>query len=162
MAGRPFFARLFDFARAMHHVVFDASRVGRAGEIAAWSNGVSALAVALGTIAHLWSRFGSNAAWLGLLAGALTLLVLRLALAHRYTLWLAALVGTLTIASLGAGVAWLFGHVVESPSAPSIAAVLGALLGALAPAWAYGELAKRRARSERDSFIDPISVPGSR
>jgi hypothetical protein len=162
VAGRSIFGRIRGLARAAHHVVFDASRVGRAGEIAAWSNGASGLAVALGMTALLWARFGSNATWLGLLAGAVTLLVLRLALAHRYTVWISALIGTLTIASLGGGVAWLFGHVVESPSAPSVSAVLGALLAALGPAWAYAQLAKRRARAERDSFIDPISVPSSR
>ena len=77
--------------------------------------------------------------------------VLRLALAHRYTVWSSALVGTLTIAALGAAVAWLFGHVVDAPSAPSLAAPLGAILAALAPAWAYGQLALRRANSVRDS-----------
>jgi hypothetical protein len=162
VAGHSLLDHVRRVVRAADHVVFDASRVGRAGEIAAWSNGASALAVALGTTALLWSRFATNAAWLGLVAGAVTLLVLRLALAHRYTVWISAAFGTLTIASLGAGVAWLFGHVVEATEAPSVAAVLGALLAALGPAWAYAQLAKRRANADRDSFIDPISVPSSR
>lgn len=162
MAGRPFLDRVRRVARAADHIVFDASRQGRAAEIAAWSNAASAFGVALGTTALLWTRFGGNAAWLGLVAGAVTLLVLRLALAHRYTLWFSAVVGTLTTASLGAAVAWLFGHVVEAPVAPSLAAVLGAVLAALAPAWAYSQLAQRRGSSDRDSLIDPISVPSSR
>ena len=52
--------------------------------------------LAVGTTALLWTRFASNAAWLGLLAGAVTLLLLRLALAHRYTVWISAAIGTLT------------------------------------------------------------------
>jgi hypothetical protein len=162
VAGRFLLERVHRVLRAADHVVFDASRVGRAGEIAGWSNAASAFAVALGTAASLWSRFATNAAWLGLVAGAATLLLLRLALAHRYTVWISAAIGTLTIASLGASAAWLLGHVVETPSAPSAAAVLGAVIASLAPAWAYAQLAKRRADRERDSLIDPVSVPGSR
>lgn len=162
MAGRSLLERARRLARAADHIVFDASREGRAAEIAAWSNAASAFAVALGTAALLWERFSSNAVWGALVAGVVTVLVLRLALTHRYTVWLAAAAGTLTIASLGAAVGWLFGHVVESPAAPSIAAVLVALLGAVAPAWAYSQLAKRRA-TDRDSLIDPVSVvPSSR
>jgi hypothetical protein len=149
-------------ARAADHVVFDASRQGRAAEIAAWANAASAFAVAGGTAALLWARFASHAAWIGLLAGAVSLLVLRLALTHRYTVWFAAVVGTLTVAAAGGSVAWLFGHVVEAPSAPSIAAVLGSLGAALPPAWGYSQLAKRRANDDRDSLIDPVSVPSSR
>jgi hypothetical protein len=160
VAGRAILERVRRAARAADHVVFDASRVGRAGEIAAWSNAASALAVAVGTGALLWSRFAINAAWLGLFTGVATFVALRLALAHRYTVWISALVGTLTIAALGAGVAWLFGHVIEAPHAPSVAAALGAILAALAPAWAYGQLAQRRASSERDSLMSP--VPSSR
>ena len=162
MAGRSALDLVRGFGRAVHHGVFDASRVGRASEIAAWSNAASAFAVALGTTALLWTRFATNAAWLGLLAGALALLVLRLALAHRYTVWISAAVGTLTLSSVGGALGWIFGHVVETPSAPSVAAVLGALLAALAPAWAYSQLAKRRASGARDSLIDPISAPTSR
>ncbi len=125
--------------------MFDASRVGRAGEIAAWSNAASAFAVAVGTGALLWARLGTNAAWLGLGAGVVTFVVLRLALAHRYTVWISASVGTLTIAALGAAVAWLFGHVIDAPSAPSVAAALGAILAALAPAWAYSSPSAARA-----------------
>ena len=140
--------------------MFDASRVGRAGEIAAWSNAASALAIAITTGALLWSRFAIDAVWIGLLAGVALFVVLRLALAHRYTVWISALVGTLTIATLGAAVAWLIGHLVEAPDAPTVAAALGAILAALAPAWAYGQLAQRRANSERDSLLSPI--PSSR
>jgi integral membrane sensor domain MASE1 len=87
---------------------------------------------------------------------------LRLALAHRYTVWISASVGTLTVAAVGSAVGWLFGHIIESPSAPSVAAVLGAILAAAPPAWAYSQVARRRANAERDSLIDPVSVPTSR
>lgn len=161
MAGRAILERVRRAVRAVDHVVFDASRVGRAGEIAAWSNAASAVAVAGTTGALLWSRFAPiNAAWIGLLAGVAMFAALRLALAHRYTVWISALVGTLTIAALGAAVAWLFGHLVEAPNAPSVAAPLGAILAALGPAWAYGQLAQRRASSVRDSLLSP--VPSSR
>jgi hypothetical protein len=148
--------------RRIHHVVFAESREGRAAEIAAWSNGASALAVAAATAGFGWSRFGVHATWLGLGAGIVTLLVLRLALAHRFTVWFAAAIGTLTVAALGGSIAWLFGHVVETPAAPSFAAVLGALAAAAAPAWSYARLARRRASSVRDSLLDPVSVPSSR
>ena len=38
-------------ARAVHHAVFNASREGRAAEIAIWSNAASALAVAGAVVA---------------------------------------------------------------------------------------------------------------
>ena len=77
-------------------------------------------------------------------------------------MWIAAGFGTLTIAALGGALAWLFGHAVESPAAPSIAAVLGALFASLGPAWSYAHLARRRAEDVRDSLLAPVSVPHSR
>lgn len=163
MADHAILGRVRRAARAIHHVVFDASRVGRAGEIAAWANAASAFAIAVATGALLWARFATHAAWLGLVAGLVTLLVLRLALAHRYTVWIAAAVGTLTIAALGGGLAWLFAHVLESASAPSIAAVAGALVAALAPARSYAHIAGRRANDVPDSLVEPpVSAPRSR
>jgi hypothetical protein len=143
-------------------VVLDESREGRAAEIVAWSNGLSAVAVAAAVTASGWSRFFMHSTWLGLGAGALTLLVLRLALTHRSTVWVAAMLGTLTVAALGGSLAWLFGHVVEMPAAPSIAAVSGALASALPPAWSYAHFARRRASNVRDSLVEPVSVPSSR
>jgi hypothetical protein len=148
--------------KLLHHAVFHASREGRAGEIAAWANGASAFAIAAGVTALGWSRLSMHAAWIGLAVGIVTFAGLRLSLAHRVTVWIAAAFGTLTIAALGGGLAWLFAHVVESPAAPSIAAVLGALAAALAPAWSYAHLAKRRKENVRDSLISPVSVPHSR
>ena len=159
MAGRSLLHRAL---RTADHAIFDASRVGRAGEIAAWSNAASALVVAVGTTAWLWTQFAHEAGWAGLAVGVVTLVALRLALTHRYTVWVSAFFGTLTIAGGGAAMGWLFGHVVEAPSAPSTAAVAGAIVAAIAPAWAYSQLAKRRANAERDSLIDPVSVPASR
>lgn len=148
--------------RALRHAIFDESRQGRAAEIAAWSNGASACAVALGVTVLGWGHAPIHGAWLGLGAGAVTLLLLRLALAHRVTVWIAAVLGTVTIAALGGSLAWLFAHVIEIPSAPRIAGVLGATLAALAPGWSYAKLVRRRADAIRDSLIDPVSVPGSR
>jgi hypothetical protein len=148
--------------RALRHVVLDQSREGRAAEIVAWSNGLGAVAVAGAVTVFGWSRFSVHSAWIGLAAGALALVVLRLALTHRSTVWLAAAVGTTTIAALGGSLAWLFGHVVEVPAVPLIAAALGALLAALAPAWSYAHFARRRASDVRDSLVEPVSVPSSR
>jgi hypothetical protein len=147
------------FVRRLRHAVFDESRAGRAAEVAAWSNAASALAVAAGTGALLWSHVGVHAIWVGLGVSALTFAGLRLSLAHRLTVWIAAVIGTLTIASFGGSLAWLFAHVIETPSAPSIAGVLGADVAALLPAWAYSHLARRRANDVRDSLLDPVSVP---
>lgn len=150
-------------ARGLDHALFHESRQGRAAEIAGWSNAASALAVAGGVTTFGWSSLPIHAAWVGLIAGAMTLFALRLALAHRYTVWIAATVGTLTIAALGGGLAWLFAHVLESASAPSIAAVAGALVAALAPARSYAHIAGRRANDVPDSLVEPpVSAPRSR
>ncbi|MDB4937669.1 MAG: hypothetical protein JWP87_4641, partial [Labilithrix sp.] len=49
-----------------------------------------------------------HAAWIGLAVGIVSFAGLRLSLAHRVTVWIAAAFGTLTIAALGGGLAWLF------------------------------------------------------
>lgn len=141
--------------RFLHHLVFDASRAGRSSEVAAWSNGLAALGLGGGAYALTRSWPGA----IGVVV--LVFVLLRGALAHRHTVWIPACLGTLTVAAIGGGLAWLFGHVIEVPAAPSIAAVLGAFLSALAPAWAYATLAQRRTRAIRDSLIDPVSVPPS-
>lgn len=148
--------------RRLHHLIFDQSRAGRAYEVAAWANGASALAIALGVGWLLWPRVAENAIWIALVAAVVAFVGLRLSLAHRMTVWIAATTGTLTIASLGAALAWVFGHVIETPAAPSVAAAIGALAAAALPAWSYAHLAARRARDVRDSLIDPVSVPASR
>jgi hypothetical protein len=138
-------------------------RSARANEIASWANAASALAIAGGLVALTWSRAAglpAHGVWIGLGGGVLTFVGLRFSLAHRLTVWIAAAFGTLTIAALGGGLAWLFAHVVESPSAPSIAAVVGAVLASLGPAWSYAHLAHERARPARDSMV-PSSVPRS-
>jgi hypothetical protein len=150
------------FLRALRSAVLVESRHGRAAEIAGWSNAASAVAVALLGAAVAWSAMGANAAWLGLGLGALTIMLLRVALTHRVTVWVAAVLGTVTVAALGGSLAWLFAHVIEIPALPPVFAVLGGLVAALAPAASYAQLARRRAESVRDSLIDPISVPYSR
>jgi len=90
------------------------------------------------------------------------LVVLRLALTHRLTVWFAATVGTLTVAAAAGAFAWLFAHVIEVAAAPSIAAIIGALLASLAPAWSYAQIARQRAGDVRDSLVEPVSAPRSR
>ncbi len=145
--------------RNVDHVVFDESREGRAAEIAAWANGVSALVVGAGVAALTWSALPVHAAWIGLTCGVLTFALLRLALTHKSSVWLGAAIGTLTVAALGGALAWLFAHVIERPWAPSFAAVLGALVAALPPAWSYAQLARRRANDVPDSLLDPVTWP---
>ncbi len=142
--------------RFVHHLVFDASRAGRSSEIAAWSNAFASLAIGAGAfaLARSWP--------IGFGAFVLAFALLRASLAHRLTVWIAASLGTLAVGALGGGLTWLFAHVIDMPSAPSIAAVLGAIGSSLAPAWAYANLAQRRADDVRDSLIHPVSVPPSR
>ena len=142
-------------ARFVRHVVFDASRAGRSSEIAAWSNALASLGLAGGAYALVRS-------WpLALAVAVIAFVLLRVALAHRLTVWIAAALGTLAVGAVGGALCWLFGHVLEQAAAPWIAGALGALLSALAPAWAYGSLAQRRERNIRDSLVDPVSVPPS-
>ncbi|MDB5216982.1 MAG: hypothetical protein JWO86_4909 [Myxococcaceae bacterium] len=148
--------------RSIRHAIVDESRGGRAAEIAAWSNGATAVGVGLAISVLGWERLAIHAAWLGLAGAVLMLVVLRLALTHRLTVWVAAVAGTLSVAALSGSLAWLFAHVVENAEAPSIAALAGALLGALAPAWGYAHIARCRANDVRDSLVDPVSGPHSR
>jgi len=147
--------------RRVHRAIFVASRHGRAAEIAAWSNAAASAVVAAALSASLWSRIGSHAAWLGLVVFAATFAFLRLSLAHRTTIWLAAFAGTTTVAGAGGGVAWVFAHVIEASAAPLIAAIAGALLAGAPAAWAYAHLAKRRAHCVPDSLLEPLSAPPS-
>jgi hypothetical protein len=144
--------------RSIHHLIFHASREGRSAEIAVWSNAIASLGIGAGTF------FLTHHSWpLSITTAALSFVLLRLALAHRLTVWIAASCGTLAVSCVGGGLAWLFAHVIEAvPSAPSIAAVIGAVASATLPAWAYGRLAQRRDDHIRDSLIDPVSVPSSR
>lgn len=142
--------------RRLHHAIFYASRDGRSAEIAAWSNAVASLGIGVATffVMHSWPF----AICLPLIAFVL----LRLALVHRLTIWIAASFGTLAVSGLAGALVWLFAHVIEIPSAPSIAAVIGAVAAATLPAGAYARLAQRRAEDVRDSLVDPVSVPPSR
>jgi hypothetical protein len=81
------------------------------------------------------------------------LVALRLALVSRWTLWISASLGTLSVAGACGFVAWVFGHVIEVPGAASIIGVAAGIGGALLPAWAYGSLAGRRAQHVPDSLV---------
>jgi hypothetical protein len=144
------------FVRALHHAIFHASREGRASEIVLWSNAVASLAMA----GLSWFLFRSTPATIA--TPVVLFVLLRLALMNRHTIWIAASFGTLAVGGGSGALAWLFGHVIEvSASAPSIAAVIFAVVGAMLPAWAYGRLAERRSSNQPDSLIDPVSVPSS-
>ena len=148
--------------QVVQHAIFDASGGGRATEIASWANAASALTVGAGVAVLLWSQLGANALWAGFAALAVVFVGLRVSLAHRVTVWIAAAFGTVTVGALGGSLAWLFGHVVETPAAPSVAAVVGAVIAALAPAWSYTHIARLRSERVRDSLLSPLSAPQSR
>lgn len=143
--------------RRAHALVFAASRDGRAFEIVVWSNALASAALAAGTqhLCHAWP--------LTVTVGLVGFVLLRVALVHPVTIWLAASLGSLGVAATAGTLAWLFGHVVERPAAPAIAAVLVAVGSSTVPAWAYARLAERRVNAERprDSLLDPVSVPSS-
>lgn len=147
--------KLRRFFRLLYRTVFVASRQGRPYEIAVWSNAVASLLVAGATF------YAVRAAVPTILSAVLLFVALRLALISRHTVWIAATLGTLAVGGGAGGLAWLFGHVIETAGAASIAGVLGAMMGALGPAWAYSELVRRRSESVRDSLMDPVSMPSS-
>lgn len=140
--------------RWLHALVFASSREGRAAEIVGWSNGLASLA--LGIALAAWAR----APWaLAGLAALVLFVLLRLALAHRVTVWIAALAGVLTTAAVGGGVGWVLGHAIESWAfAPALAAASGALAVAGPTAWAFSRYLRRRAEDAPDSLVDPVSL----
>jgi hypothetical protein len=142
--------------RSIHHAIVYESSAGAASEIAAWANVVPAVAAGAGA----WLASSSSAVALG--CALVVYVALRLALANRVTVWIAATLGTLGVAAAGGALAWLFAHAVEHPSAPPIAAVAGALASAAAPAWAYAQIARRRLDDVPDSgFLRAPSMPPS-
>jgi len=150
-------------ARVFYHAAAYESREGRAAEVIAWSNGATGLGFGALVLWLTWSRGVTTSLGLALATTGVAFCALRLALANRYTVWIAAVLGTASIAALGGALAWVFAHLFESVAAfPSIAAFVGGFLAALAPGWSYAQLARQRADNVRDSLIHPISVPSSR
>jgi hypothetical protein len=139
----------------VHRIIFHASREGRAAEIAAWSNAAASLLCGGGM--WLLTRSWSSSMIMTGVTPVVVFVALRGALTSRRTVWIAATFGTLAVGVLGAALAWLFAHVLEVERAPEMAAVIGALLAGLAPAWAYSRIAERRRQNVRDSLLDPIS-----
>lgn len=144
------------FFRILHHAFTYESRYADASEITGWSNALAALAIGAGgfSLFHSWVVAPAVA--------VLAYCLLRLALANRVTVWIAAAVGTLSVATAAATIGWLFGHVAEVSWAPVVAAASSGVLAAILPARSYMQLARARARDVRDSLIDPISIPRSR
>src|SRR5690242_4219116 len=81
--------------RSIHHAIFHASREGRSAEVAAWSNAVASLGLGAGAfmLAHSWP--------LALVVATFSFVLLRVALAHRLTVWVAASFGTLAVSAVG-------------------------------------------------------------
>jgi hypothetical protein len=141
--------------RAIHHSVFHESSAGRAAEVVAWSNAAAALGIgAQGVVLGL-----SLAASAGIAIFAFVLL--RLALLHRVTVWIAAAFGTIAVAGAAGGLAWLFAHCIEIDAAPAIAAACAGVLASILPTRAYVKLARSRERDVPDSLVDPISARSS-
>lgn len=141
--------------RAVHHSIFHESSAGRAAEVVAWSNAAAALGV--GAEGFVLGLSLAAAAALAILAFVL----LRVALLHRITIWIAAAFGTVAVAGAAGGLAWLFAHVVEIPAAPPIAAACAGVLAAILPTRAYVKLARSREADVPDSLVDPISARSS-
>ncbi len=141
--------------RAIHHAIFHESRQGRAAEIVAWSNAAAALGAGAQALA-LGASIAASAS-----IAVLAFVLLRLALLHRVTVWIAAAFGTVAVAGAAGGVAWLFAHVVENEAAPPIAAAAAGLLTALVPTRAYLQFARSRANDVRDSLVEPVSARSS-
>jgi hypothetical protein len=142
--------------RGLHHAIFHASRDGRSSEIAAWSNAVAS--IGFGVVTYALTRSWPFTVCIPIIVYVL----LRAALTHRLTVWIAAALGTLAVSGAGGGLSWLFAHVIEVSWVPALAAAIGALVSATFPAWAYARLARLRGRDVRDSLIEPVSVPPSR
>jgi len=138
--------------------VFHASREGRAAEVVGWANAVAAVAIAGGLMVVGWERWGTGAAWVGLVMGVFAFALLRLSLAHRVTVWGAAVLGTGTSAAGAGSLAWVFGHAIEHPAAPPVAAGVAALVVGLPAAIAYARIARRRSDDVPDSLLEPVSL----
>lgn len=97
----------------------------RAAEIVAYAHGGVGLAVA-GALA--W--FASLPALWSLGGGALTFLVLTAFVFNRYTVWLAALLGSGMAAATVGCLGWFVGHGAEWVHGPVLGTIVGGLLGA--------------------------------
>lgn len=135
--------------------MFDASRQGRAAEIIAWSNA----AAALGAGAQALVLGAPIAAAAGV--AVLAFVLLRLALLHRLTVWIAAACGTAAVAGAAGALAWLFAHAIELDAAPPVAAAAAGILAAILPTRAYLQVERSRAADVRDSLIEPVSARSS-
>ena len=141
--------------RAIHHSIFHESSAGRAAEVVAWSNAAAALGA--GAQGFVMGLSVAASACIAVLAFVL----LRLALLHRVTVWIAAAFGTVAIAGAAGGLAWLFAHCIEIDAAPPIAAAAAGILAAILPTRAYVKLARARERDVPDSLVDPVSARSS-
>lgn len=148
-------ARRRGVLRAIHHAFVFESRHGRAAEIVGWSNALAAV------VAGASAFRGLDLALLPSFAvTVVAFALLRVAMVHRFTLGLAALAGTLSVAAAAGVLAWTLGHVVEAYAwAPHALGIVSALTSALAPAWAYASVAAHRRQQVPDSLLTPLSGP---
>jgi hypothetical protein len=142
------------FGRRLRRIVVDRSSHGRSAEIVGWSNAAAAAAAAIAIGVRTAAPWGALLAFLVGFAG------LRLMLAHRKTVGIAAMVGTLSIAGAAGVVTWLFAHVVDRAGFADAVAIVGALAGGAVSAWAYADLASKRHAKVPDSLVGS-AVPSS-
>jgi hypothetical protein len=154
-ARRPVDRTVRRALRGLHHSIFHESSAGRAAEVVAWSNAAAALG--LGGQGFMFGLSLAASAGVAVLAFVL----LRLALLHRLTVWVAAAFGTVAIAGAAGGLAWLFAHVIEMDAAPPIAAACAGVLASILPTRAYVKLARSREADIPDSRVDPVSARSS-
>jgi hypothetical protein len=138
------------FFRTLHHALAFESREGRAAEVCAWANALAAVGVGGG------AYYGVRSFAVGGAVAFATFIMLRLALAHRLTVWLAAAFGSMAVGASAGALGWLFAHVSEWTLAPPIAGMVVGVAATLAPAWAYSQYARTRANVP-DSLLEPRS-----
>jgi len=138
----------------MRRLVLDRSRHGRAAEIVGWSNATAAFLAAGATGVRTRAPLGA------LLTFVVAFASLRLMLAHRRTIGVAAMAGSVAVAATTGGLAWLFAHLVDAPGFADAMAVVGAVVGGAVPAWAYADLAAKRHARVPDSLVT-ASAPSS-
>lgn len=141
--------------RAARHAIIYESRAGRAAEIAGWSNALTAVLAGAGAL------YATRGVALSATVLVATFVALRVALAHRWTVWVAAALGTVAVGTAFGALAWLFAQLLETPSAPTTAAILCAVGSAVLPASAYARVARLRADEAPDSLVRKPSTPPS-
>ena len=104
----------------------------RAAEIVAYAHVIVAIAISAGLV---WGA-GWSAAW-ALAVGGGAFVMLMACVCHRYTVWLAALLGSGVSAATMGSLGWLLGHAWQWSYGPTAGTISGAIVGAAAAIPAY-------------------------